>query len=193
MAQDLRKLYRETDRSEPSLKEGHEQRFKERLEREFPGRKKRSASLIWKMAACLLVLVSTGIFLMDRNRDGEIQGTVDRDPIPAFEGNITLGDLSPDLKKLENYYTTSINLALSQLEISDVNKAMVDSYIAHLAELDTEYKELNAELNTLGPNDQTITAMIKNLQLRLQLLHKLKEKVNELKKINDEHIRKNTI
>lgn len=46
----------------------------------------------------------------------------------------------------------------------------MDSYMERLAELNKEYHRLNEELNELGPNDQTINALIKNLQLRLQLL-----------------------
>jgi SMC interacting uncharacterized protein involved in chromosome segregation len=49
-----------------------------------------------------------------------------------------------------------------------------------LEELNREYKKLNGELNSIGPNDQTITALIKNLQLRLQLLYKLRDKLKEL-------------
>ena len=74
----------------------------------------------------------------------------------------------------------SINLELSQLEISDKNKTLIDSYMERLEELNMEYKKLNTELNEIGPNDQTITALIKNLQLRLQLLHKLRDKLKEL-------------
>ena len=50
-----------------------------------------------------------------------------------------------------------------------------------LGGLDEEYKKLNIELNEIGPNDQTIEALIQNLQLRLELLKKLKEKLNQLK------------
>ena len=69
---------------------------------------------------------------------------------------------------------------MSQLEISDRNKTLIDSFMERLEELNLEYKKLNNELNEIGPNDQTITALIKNLQLRLQLLHKLRDKLKEL-------------
>lgn len=55
-----------------------------------------------------------------------------------------------------------------------------------LAELDGEYNHLNQELNELGPNDDTISALINNLQLRLQLLQKLKTKLNQLKSSKNE-------
>lgn len=47
---------------------------------------------------------------------------------------------------------------------------------------------LNEELNKYGPNDQTITAMIQNLQLRLDLMRKLKVKLNQLKLSKNETV-----
>ena len=87
---------------------------------------------------------------------------------------------------MEDYYMVNINLELSQLKISDRNKALIDSFMERLEDLNVEYKKLNTELNEIGPNDQTITALIKNLQLRLQLLHKLRDKLQELKKMSSE-------
>ncbi|HSI70275.1 MAG TPA: hypothetical protein VK941_08595, partial [Gillisia sp.] len=61
------------------------------------------------------------------------------------------------------------------------NKALIDAFMLELEELDKEYQRLNAELNEAGPNEQTIEAMVANLQLRLELLLKLKNKLNEIK------------
>ena len=99
----------------------------------------------------------------------------------AVKSNISLGDLSPDLKKLEQYYVANINLELAQLQVSKENRDLVDGYMSRLSELNDEYQRLNNELNQMGPNEQTVAALIKNLQLRLQLLQKLKEKLNEIK------------
>ena len=62
-----------------------------------------------------------------------------------------------------------------------------------LSELNLEYEDLNKELNELGPNDQTISALIENLQLRLELLQKLKKKLNQLKPSKNEQITENSI
>ncbi|WP_422860455.1 hypothetical protein ACOKFD_06275 [Flagellimonas sp. S174] len=90
------------------------------------------------------------------------------------------------MKKIEDYYVANINLQLSELEFNDDNKALVDGYMERVAELDREYNRLNNELNELGPNDDTISALINNLQLRLQLLQKLKTKLNQLKSSKNE-------
>ena len=49
-----------------------------------------------------------------------------------------------------------------------------------------EYKLLNKELNEVGPTEATISALIDNLKLRLELLFKLKNKLKELKNLENE-------
>ncbi|MGB5652465.1 MAG: hypothetical protein WBM56_01395, partial [Robiginitalea sp.] len=66
-------------------------------------------------------------------------------------------------------------------------------FILRLGELNTEYRQLSEELNRIGPNEQTIGAMIKNLQYRLQLMLKLKEKLIELKSSKNETVHSNSI
>ena len=57
-----------------------------------------------------------------------------------------------------------------------------------LSELDKEYKNLSIELNKVGPTEATITALIDNLKMRLELLFKLKNKLNEFKTQENEQI-----
>ena len=184
MSRDLRKLCgEERIRQIPTLRDGHRERFLERLNKEMPLQKKSSHPIL-KIAASLLILVSAGILIWntERNNNESIPPTTVTDNTKESpEQYISLGDLSPDLKKVENYYVTNINLELAQLQVSKENRELVNSYMSHLSELNDEYQKLNNELNHMGPNEQTITALIKNLQLRLQLLLKLKEKLNELK------------
>jgi len=52
--------------------------------------------------------------------------------------------------------------------------------------LDKEYKLLNKELNDVGPSEASVNALIDNLKLRLELLFKLKNKLKELKNIENE-------
>lgn len=187
MSQDLREMFKDIDsRPEHSIREGHEERFMERLDKEFHVGKK--LRIPWSLvAASLVVLIGMAIYLSDQIKpmDGPVKTTVvDSDTVLPDATGISLGDLSPDLKKVENYYMVNINMELARLEISDRNKVLVDSFMEQLEGLNQEYKKLNRELNEIGPNDQTISALIKNLQLRLQLLYKLREKLQELKTQN---------
>ena len=191
MAQDLRELFaREREQQTHTMKEGHEDRFLSKLEENIPHSKRNRGTnrTLWlQIAASVVVVIGLGYYFLFSSKevvpDNDI---VDTEDTNTQIQNVSLGDLSPDLKKIENYYLTNINLELSGLEFNDDNKEIIDSYMEQLAELDAEYHRLNVELNEMGPNDQTINALITNLQLRLQLLQKLKSKLNQLKSSKNE-------
>ena len=194
MSQDLRKLFKEERDRKFKLKEGHEQRFETLLNESLP-RKKTHSFYRWSIAASFLVLVGATIYFMSQSSSGTTENTtvVNQNEQLQTRDEISLGDLSPDLKNLENYYLANINLELSQLQVSPENKLLVDSFMERLAELNSEYSQLIKELNSVGPNDQTITALIQNLQLRLELLYKLKDKLNEFKSSKNEQVTSNSI
>ena len=194
MARDLRDLFKEEQKEQEfKMAKGHERRFKDLLEKDLP-KQRRVGFFTLRIAATILVLVSIGAFLyLNRSEDPMKTTIVEKDPEIETKSGISLGDLSPDLRKIENYYEVNISLALSKLNVSGDNKILVDSYMERLSELNIEYKKLNLELNQLGPNDQTISALIKNLQLRLQLLQKLKEKLNEVQSSKNEQYETNAI
>ncbi|WP_299163739.1 hypothetical protein [uncultured Eudoraea sp.] len=194
MAQDLRELFKKENDKKHLMKKGHEERFLQRLDKELP-QARRSTFYFIKIAASILVLFSLGIYSYINYKSDLPQQpvVVDKGTEDSKPQGYSLGDLSPDLKKVENYYVANINLELSRLEVSGENKALVDDYMKRLSELDEEYKRLNIELNEIGPNDQTISALIKNLQLRLQLLQKLKQKLNQLKSSENEQVTSNSV
>ena len=200
MARHLRELF-EKEREQKSFKmrEGHEDRFFAKLEEELPNNppKKKVISLWMQIAASVVVAVGLSVYYFNNNGGSvdpdENITVVDRGTQSIEDQGISLGDLSPDLRKIETYYTTNINLQLAELADDPGNKELVDSYMDRLAELNKEYQRLNQELNELGPNDQTINALINNLQLRLQLLQKLKSKLNQLKSSKNEQESSNIV
>jgi hypothetical protein len=186
MAQDIRKLLEnDSDVARDTMPKGHKKRFAAKLAKALPAPKK---SLGWmKIAASIVALLSisaVSYYLFKPSENTAVVNTQQQDEsIPQ----ITLGDISPDLKKIESYYVANINVALSELEFDKNNQQLFNSYMTRLAELNDEYQKLNKELNEVGPNEQTINALIGNLQLRLQLLYQLKEKLNQLKESKDEN------
>ncbi|MGS2740434.1 hypothetical protein [Sinomicrobium sp. M5D2P17] len=189
----LEKGYRETE----GIPEGHEERFLSRLDSELPEKKVRRVYFgkgqVWKIAASFLIFggIATVLFYSMQQKKTGVENTPvitdTRNPVNDVD-RISLGDLSPDLKKVEEYYVAAINWELSQVEIDDGNKRLFDEYMARLGELNEEYQALNRELNDIGPNEQTVVALIDNLKMRLQLLYRLKEKLQELKNRNNEEI-----
>tara|TARA_R110002126_G_scaffold137647_2_gene282087 strand:- start:550 stop:1134 length:585 start_codon:yes stop_codon:yes gene_type:complete len=194
MEQDLREMFKKENQEQKfTINNGHEERFLEKLQQSLPDGKKRSRTWL-KVAASIVVMLSVGVgyFLLNENSNVE-NLVVDSNQINEKQTEFTFGDLSPDLKKVENYYVANINLELAKLEVSPDTKDLIDGFMEQLNNLNLEYKTLNVELKELGPNDQTITALIENLQLRLQLLQKLKRKLNELKLSKNEQINENSI
>lgn len=190
MAQDIRDMFRDnTPESQEKMNKGHEQRFKARLNKEMPLKPKQSNRYFYfSIAAVLVVALGVGLFMFNdpvsTGNDVELVDTPSREAEPSNtldEKQFLLSDVSPEFKQIENYYMASINMELAKLEINDDNKALIDAFMLELEELDKEYQRLNAELNEAGPNEQTIEAMVANLQLRLELLLKLKNKLNEIK------------
>ncbi|WP_339665108.1 hypothetical protein [Maribacter arcticus] len=194
MEQDLREMFNKEKREQKfTISNGHEERFLEKLQQSLPESKKPNRAWL-KVAASIMVMLSFGVGYLLLNENSNVENTVvDSDSINEKQTEFTFGDLSPDLKKVENYYVANINLELARLEVSPDTKDLIDGFMEQLNNLNLEYKTLNTELKELGPNDQTITALIENLQLRLQLLQKLKRKLNELKLSKNEQIQENSI
>jgi len=196
MAQDLRELFeQERKRLGPDLKDGHEDRFLEKMEKQLPRKNKRSMLFVWlrrTAAVFLLACVGWGSFYVWKNAESSDPNGSEIVNVPKEEkgslknnikkGSLTLSDISPDLKKVETYFISSINVELANLEVTEDEKEMVNAYLIKIQDLGKEYDNLNKELNTIGVNDMTITALIENLKIRLQLLQRLKKNLNHSKK-----------
>jgi len=190
MAQDIKDLLKkEQFQIQTGLSDGHEARFLERLDAELPKEEdkvQKRSFVFYKIAAAVVLLLTISVLIYPQFADKPV---VTDTEVAATETKDTkasslksLGDISPDLKKIEDYYMASINYELTQVEVSEIGKQLFESYMEKLSQLNEEHKVLQQELTDIGPNEQTINAMIDNLQFRLKLLYQLKEKLNELKK-----------
>lgn len=176
MAQDLRNLFKEHPKDQHlKMSEGHDARFLEKLEDALPMAKKqtyRFSYLHIAASAVVLLGLSFGAYRFFQSPNTPIE------PINVVETNLkSLGDVSPDLKKVEDYYLASINLELSKVQLTPENKELFDGYVERLKELNDEYNTLILELNENGPNEDTLDALIANLKFRLNLVMRLKEKL----------------
>jgi hypothetical protein len=175
MSKDIREIMKNYKNEDVSLSANHRSNFQDRLLKEVNRQPKKKNYRWLQIAASVVIIVSLAIGYFGIEPTSE-------DIKPAKE--ISLGSLSPELKSIENYYVNSINYEISNLDVNEKNKEILDGYLAKIGELTTEYKSLTTELNTKGVNDEIINALINNLQLRLQLLQRLKKQLNELKKLN---------
>nr|WP_321228591.1 hypothetical protein [uncultured Psychroserpens sp.] len=192
MARDIRKLFEEEQQdSQFKMNEGHEARFLEKLDEALPVEtsvKKRFSVL--QIAASIVILIGLGFgaskfFGNETSVPTEIVDTKN----PSKNDQLkSLGDISPDFKKVEDYYLANINLELSKVKQTPENKELFDGYVVRLAELNQEYKRLSVELTEHGPNELTVSALIDNLKLRLHLLYRLKEQLNDLNTSEEDKI-----
>jgi hypothetical protein len=181
----MKDLRKDFDYASKSFKmsEGHENKFKRRLDEELGKAPKSDFSLLYKMAAVAIIAVLSTVFVFTQTY------TVQEKPQKqvATATSISLGDISPDLKTVEDYYLTSIKLELATLETSEEHEMMVNSYLEELKTINKAYQELEKDLNEIGVTEEIINAMIDNLQLRLELLQNLKQKLNNLNKKQNEN------
>ncbi|TXK77616.1 hypothetical protein [Mesonia sp. K4-1] len=192
MAQDLRELMNQEKYSaqRPTLPQGHEKRFLNLLAEELPEEKSSNSHLWMKIAAVLVVVLATGFFLKNQLiTTSPVVPMVTQTPTQSVEATpIYLSDVSPQFKKVEDYYLANINAELAQLTITDDNKELIDSFMLQLEGLDKEYTRLNEEIDESGINETSVNSLINNLELRLELLFKLKSKLSEIKQASRESI-----
>jgi len=176
MPKDLREMLQNEPKISGQLSKNHRKSFEAKIQKELH-RKKYSVSHFLRIAASVLVVVGLGssIFYFSNTTSTSTE---------VKEKITSLGSVSPELKKIENYYIASINTEISNLEPTPENRDLLDGYLEKIGELTQDYKLLTNELNTEGVNEKTINALIDNLQLRLKLLSQLKEQLNKLKKLN---------
>lgn len=197
MAQDIRELLKQ-DKQIPSgqIQEGHQQRFMSRLEKELP-QKTQSFKYHWlNIAASIVVMISVSLFTYNQfnantSKDAQIvdvdNATVKNSSVILSKQSSPLAEISPEYQEVENNILTSIKFQLSKITIDDNNRELVDSFKTRLDNLDKEYQRLNKELIEVGPNVQSVEAMMENLTIRLSLLNRLKDKLKELEQIENEN------
>ena len=190
MAQDIRELIKSDSGEQAQLREGHLSRFEQLLEERMPQEQKPSKPkggiFLWMKIAAVLI-VAGGIVMMVYNnafaKAEDPQPLVETAPATndLVEPEILLSAISPEFKKVEDYYLASVNLEIARLEITDDNKELIDAFMKQLSDLDAEYKSLNREITESGVSEEMVNAMIENLKLRVELMIKLKAKLKEMK------------
>jgi hypothetical protein len=182
MAQDIRDLFKNEKIEHESMPAKHEARFLEKLDKALPKESKKTGFGWMQLAASFVVFLglSFGAYTFFKG-DTETPETIESVATTKVAETKTLGDVSPGLKKVEDYYLASINLELSKIKYTPETKELFDGYLAQLDELDKEYKRLSLDLTESGPSELTVNALIDNLKFRLNLMYRLRKQLKELK------------
>ena len=164
---------------------GHRKRFEARLP-------KREGQIPWlKIAAVLIIAVLSSVIIYQNSsfliNDQQIAKEDKKDQ------EVSLESISPELATLENYYETSIQLQIAELEESEKFEEVFDAYFEELHLLELEYKSLKKRLVSVGAQQSIILSLVENLQLRLELMQDLEQHINELKQLENENYQSNNM
>lgn len=167
------------DLQEPSP--GHRERFMEKLETRGvqPLRPAGKSRQWWKhlsIAASVVLIALIGIRLAQ--------------PEPTRDEQVAR--ISPEISKTEFYFASLIEEQVRELEkeSSPETQKLVDDTLFQLRKLETDYAKLEQDLLTGGNSQIILSAMIKNFQTRIDLLHEVLNKIETIKNFktdNDEN------
>ncbi|MEQ9288259.1 MAG: hypothetical protein RIG77_15185 [Cyclobacteriaceae bacterium] len=131
---------------------------------------------VWKVAA-VLFLIST-LVLLFKNEP--------RQDAPANNGIALYDGYSDELVEVENYYTKLIASKKEEILRYDGQNSQL---LTDINSLDSMYTELKNDLQVNKNDDRLISAMIRNLQLRVGILNKQIRILENIKKVeNNEKI-----
>ena len=172
------------DKMMRELPKNHRKLFKNRLQNELHQKAKNNYSFM-KIAASILILFSLGFTGYQLFKPDIPQEIVQTEEVSKKKIN-SMADISPNLKKVEDFYLSRINYQIAKIRITDENRDLLELYLSQLSVLQKEYEDLNLQLNGDEINEDTIEALIENLQLRLQLLKQLKKKLEIIENLNSQ-------
>ena len=153
--------------------EGHFERFSVKLElRRHAKMSKRSIVPYLLRAAVVTLLVTlSSLWTWDHF-------------IRSDSSKMSLGEVSPQYREVENYYIHEVNLMENEIVNTDIHNSpeQKEMLISELKSMDSVYVSLQKELKT-NPNDErVISAMIEHYQTKLEVMTYI---VNQLETIRN--------
>ena len=154
--------------------EGHFERFGERLQQLHRRNKIRFITRISSIAAIGLLLITSSIFIYDRY--------FDRNPVM-----LNLGDVNPQMQKVEFYYTSQIDeLTVGLDSLSTDSQENIKKMISNeLAEMDSIHRELQQKLGSNPGDDRIVNAMIIYYQTKLGMMKSFLHTLTQIKQTNN--------
>jgi hypothetical protein len=158
---------------EPS--EGHFERFNRKLEIRFRSHTTKRSIVPYLLRAAVVTLLVTLSSLWTWDNF-----------IRPDSRRMTLGQVSPQYKEVENYYVHQVNLMEGEIVNIDLknNPEQKNMLISEMKSMDSVYVSLQKELKA-NPNDERIiNAMIEHYQTKLEVMTYI---VNQLKTIRKDN------
>ena len=137
--------------------------------------------MFMRVAAAILLLVGCGLTLFVVKQTAPQSGSSLAMTQPAANS------IAPELAEVEAYYVNQIREKKSQLSEYDLKVLGLDGQQeidVELARLDSSYIQLKKQLYTNPNTDEIMSAMIQNLQLRIRVLNRQLEVLQNIKQLD---------
>ena len=159
--------------AEPS--EGHLERFNRKLEIRFQAKTAKRSIVPYLLRAAVVTLLVTLSSLW----------TWDHFIRPG-SSRMTLGQVSPQYKEVENYYIHQVNLMEGEIVNVDLknNPEQKQMLLNEMKSMDSVYVSLQKELKTNPDDERIINAMIEHYQTKVEVLNYI---VSQLKAIRNDN------
>jgi hypothetical protein len=159
--------------AEPS--EGHFERFSRKLEMRFQisAPKRSIVPYLLKAAVVTLLVTLSSLWTWDHF-------------IRPDSSRMTLSEVSPQYKEVENYYIHQVSIMESEIIDIDLNnnRGQKSMLLDEMKSMDSVYVSLQKELKANPGDERIINAMIEHYQSKLELMTYI---VNQLKTIRSEN------
>jgi hypothetical protein len=159
--------------AEPS--KGHLERFNRKLEIRCQAKLTKRSIVPYLLRAAVVTLLVTLSSLW----------TWDHFIRPG-SNRMTLGDVSPQYKEVENYYIHQVNMMEGEIVTVDLknNPGQKEMLINEMKSMDSVYVSLQKELKANPDDERIINAMIEHYQTKLEVMTYI---VNQLKTIRNDN------
>jgi len=161
------------EEAEPS--KGHFERFNRKLEIRFQVSAPKRSIVPYLLRAAVVTLLVTLSSLWTWDHFIRPENT-----------RMTLGQVSPQYKEVENYYVHQVNMMEGEIVNVDLNNnpEQKDMLMKEMKSMDSVYVTLQKELK-VNPNDERIiNAMIEHYQTKVEIMGYI---VNQLKTIRNDN------
>lgn len=147
-------------------------RIEQELDAQQPVRKERviKLSVLLKIAATLLIIITAGVVFMRYQRSMATD----------------ISSINPELASQQVHYASMIETKRSELKrIEKEDPQLYNEFAAEIRKMDSNYKKLQNDLPTSPNQEETVKAMIRNLQTQIEVLNQqlnIIQQINQFKK-----------
>ena len=129
-------------------------------------------SFLLKMAASVIIVLSVGLWFYQYQ----------------YKQSSDLSNIDPQLAKQQIHYATLIEIKRSELKrVEKEEPALYQEFSAEIRKMDESYQKLKNDLPGSPNQEETVKAMIRNLQIQTELLNQQLNIIQQINKVKKEH------